>query len=195
MNKTVKIVNKTDYDTDVYREFNEMALKQRKKNMGLTEYYQKQMRLGSVIYFSFAFLCLRIYELDFFVALISNNIGRCGEFMIVWGVVALLSFLMAGNLLFISYLYEFKFYKKKTCVCNFDEAGIVEHTTIKNKTKTKRYSYHKIKKIVLGDNLILVYNSSISAFLLKKDGFTEGDPDMLLEFLKTKIPKLKIIEV
>ena len=84
-------------------------------------------------------------------------------------------------------------FKPRECVYEFTEENFIDTTTIKERTKSKKYAYTVIKKVVDKNGLILIYNSSFTAFVLDKNGFEEGDSDALKEFLKSKIPFLKIV--
>lgn len=57
------------------------------------------------------------------------------------------------------------------------------------------HNYSSIEKIVLSDNDIYIFTSSVTAIILSKDTLSHIDRDQLNEFLKTKIAKEKFVTI
>ena len=191
----MKIVNESYYDEKLYREFNEMHYSQSKFKKALYNFWLNFLKVVLSILVVICTLLLRMCEFCFGCSLIMNDTKMMGEILVLWGESGIYTLFVVIFVFYVTAIFSYKFYKEKLCICRFEDGAIIEDTIIKGKSKTKKWSYTKVKKVLESDDLMVIYITPISGVLLKKDGFTEGDPEALKEFLKTKVPMLKVIEI
>ncbi len=70
----------------------------------------------------------------------------------------------------------------------FDEGEFSEHTVGDAMSTTTYYLYSAILKVTACESAVYLYIAPNAAIILSKYGFTEGDADAFVDFLRTKLP-------
>ena len=110
--------------------------------------------------------------------------------------------ILSLNLIFQAYLYFFSprvHYKSNRGFANmknefeFDESGITVHSSNPNTDGTSTFNYDVLHKIYETKDSFYLYVNRSQAFLISKDGFTEGNATELSVLLSRKLPPKKYI--
>ena len=182
----MKIVAKTYLSKEKYAEFN--RIHQRVVN-------PRKMRFSlilSAVALSIAFIGLRLSPFGMISAIANGNLASFGDSLMSCGIILFLSLLLC--LIVCSAEVAPRFFKEQDCICEFSEERITETVTNRAKPKVKKFAYSHVKRLVDKNGLIIIYVSSFSGIVIDKNGFVEGSAEELKEFLKSKVPFLKIIE-